>query len=95
MATTVVLTNVIKEPPPSTRYLIDFSDGTQHEFADLAELTEWARRPDGDPESVQKICIAYALARSNDLSNVSTVLNKDFTFDLSAPSAIKVSNAVG
>lgn len=91
MATTVVLTSVVKPAQPGPVYAyVNFADGTQLEFASLADLTAWAQEPDGSVGLTQRLCVAYALARSSDLSNVASVAGKNFIFDLSAAAPIKV-----
>ena len=90
MATTVSLISVVREPAPSTRVLVNFADGSQLDFPDLASLVAWAQQADQSRDLTQQMCVAYAAARSPDLSNVASVSGKNFTFDLSAPSPIKV-----
>lgn len=90
MATTVVLADVIKEPGPSTRCLARFSDGTELEFSSLASLTTIVQEPDTDAGLTRKLCLAYALARSSDLSNINPVKDKSFIFDLSNNNPIRV-----
>jgi hypothetical protein len=90
MASTVVLTAVVKAEAPSTACYVRFNDGTELEFANLATLQEWARQPDTDLSLTRKLCVAYALGRSSDLSNIASVRNKDFTFDLTNNSPIRV-----
>jgi len=88
MATTVILRDVIKQVNGTV--LVNFEGGSQLEFTSLAALQEWARQADASVDLTQQLCVAYALARSADLSNVATVRNKDFTFDLSVNSPIRV-----
>ena len=88
MATTVVLTDVIKEP--GGRVLVRFQGGIELEFASLAEVQEFAQEPDLDEDLTQKLCISWILHRSNDLSNINPIQNKNFIFDLSAGNPIRV-----
>jgi hypothetical protein len=90
MASTVVLTEVVKAAAPSTACYVRFNDGTELEFASLGALQEWARQPDLDIGLTRRLCVAYALGRSADLSNTASVRNKDFTFDLTNNSPIQV-----
>lgn len=90
MATSVTLTSVVKEPAPSTRVLVNFADGTSFEFVSLADLADWARSEDMDVRLTKQLCVAYALARSADLSSVASVANKNFTFDLTNNQPIRV-----
>jgi hypothetical protein len=60
------------------------------EFPDLATATEWARAADANIDMTRRMCAAYAEARSTGWANINSVANKDFIFDLSNPSAIKV-----
>lgn len=90
MATTVVLTNVVRDPAPSTVVRAQFSDGFELEFTDLEHLRLTVTGYDTDQTLTRHLCLAYTLARSSDLSNVSTVRNKNFTFDLSSNNPIRV-----
>lgn len=86
--TTVVLTAVIKDPDGRVR--VRFADGSEREFGSLAMLRSVVLRRDQDVGLTQDLCLAYALARSADLSNVNSVANKSFIFDLSVAQPIKV-----
>jgi hypothetical protein len=90
MATTVVLTSVVKEAAPSTRVLVRFADGTELEFASMADLVASATEPDTSVSLTQRLCLAYTLARSADLSNLASTANKSFTFDLTSNNPIRV-----
>lgn len=71
------------------RPIFFFSDGTSLEFHDLESLIPYMNDV-SNVDNTKIICIAYLLARSPDLSNTASVLNKDFIFDLSSPSPIRV-----
>lgn len=88
MATTVVLTAVVKEAGGRCR--VQFSDGSELEFNTLEEAKAWAREPDTDIFLTKRLCLAYALGRSEDLSNINSVKDKNFTFDLTNNSPIRV-----
>jgi hypothetical protein len=90
MATTVSLTGVVFDPAPATSLSVQFSDGTGYQFNDMNHLRSIITGLDSDPDFTRKLCLAYLLARSPDLSNVASVKNKSFIFDLSSPSPIKV-----
>ena len=87
MPTTVILIGVVRE---GDKYFVQFDDGTLLEFNDLESLTNFAIGVDDDPDLTQKLCLAYALKRSSDLSNINPIQGKDFIFDLSAGNPIKV-----
>jgi hypothetical protein len=93
MATTVVLSNVIKEPAPSTRCRVQFTDGTELEFGTLAELREWALGIDSGPmgaELTRRMCLARLLALSPELTNINQIQGKNFTFDLTNAQPVRV-----
>ena len=87
MASTVVLADVIKYP---TYLEVIWGDGNSTIYNDVEELSADALAVDTDQDLVKKLCLAYLLARSPQLTNIATVKNKDFIFDLSAPQPIKV-----
>lgn len=86
MATTVVLKDVIKS---GSIVRIRFASGFEYEFSSLEQLTEWVSEVD-TTDVVQKLCVAWAQARSADLSNIATIRNKDFIFDPAAANMIRV-----
>lgn len=88
MATQVILRSVIKQP--DGKVFVNFDNGSQREFTSIADLQAWARKPDTDVDLTEQLCIAWAVARSPELSNIATIQNKTFTFDLSAPNPIRV-----
>jgi hypothetical protein len=83
-----VLKEVVKEV--GGRTLIRYGDGTELEFASIEEAVAWARSADTNIDMTRRMCAAYAEARSTNWANIAPVANKTFTFDLSAPSPIKV-----
>ena len=82
-----VLSNVIKNADGSCR--IQFADGNEFSFNSLADIAAWIADVDG-LDNTRKVCVAFLKARSSDLTNLATVRNKTFTFDLTAPAPIKV-----
>lgn len=88
MAVTATVTEFRKMP--DGRIYVRFDDGDMPEFASIADLTAWARALDMEPENAKRLAVAWAVTRSADLSNVSTILNKTLTFDLSQNNAIVV-----
>lgn len=90
MATTVVLQDVIGEEQPAGTVRVFWADGTAQEFPNFDALTTWALGPDKDQGLTQRMCVAYALARSPDLSNIAPVKGKNFVFDLSHAQPIRV-----
>lgn len=89
MATSVTLTSVQKDAQTGKVY-INFAGGFQIEFNSITDVAAWAQGIDKDVDVTRQMCVAYALARSSDLSNINSVANKVFSFDLSAPQPIKV-----
>jgi len=88
MATTVVLTDVVKTTGGRVRVI--FGDGTVLEFSDLAHLTEEVLETDQDAHLVRMMALGWILARQPTLDNIAPIRDKNFTFDLSNPSPIKV-----
>lgn len=88
MPTTVVLRDVLK--PSSGKIFVNFDGGTQLEFGSIEECREWALEPDEDVDLAQRMCLAYAYKRSDDLSNINSVKDKNFEVDFSAGSVIRV-----
>lgn len=88
MATQVILRSVVKQA--SGTVLVNFDSGNQREFSSMADLQEWARSPDTSVDLTEQLCTAWAVARSPELTNIATIQNKTFTFDLSSPNPIKV-----
>jgi hypothetical protein len=75
---------------PEGRVQLTFADGSGFDFANVQELRDTISQQVETMANAQLMCVAFALARSPDLSNVNSVLNKDFTLDLSAANPIKV-----
>jgi hypothetical protein len=88
MATTVVLRAFTKLANGTVS--ATFGDGSVMIFESLQQLLDGCRDVDLDQDLVKRLCLAYAAARSADLSNVASVLNKNYTFDLSAAQPIRV-----
>jgi hypothetical protein len=88
VATTVVLTDVIKDPGGAVQVV--FADGSGYSFPTLEDTLAWSTEVDQDVTLTQRMCVAYAAARSPDLSNIAPVQGKDFIFDLASPQPIKV-----
>jgi len=89
MAVSVTLTTVIKEPLPSTRVLINFSDGTQLEFGTFAELREYIADLETN-DTARRLFLGWWLGRSPDGSSTAIVEGKTLTFNLSNPNPIRV-----
>jgi len=90
MATTVVLTDVILGPPVRVK----FSDGTEFEFSSVDELNNWVDAMD-DPDqegsdNARRMCIAYLRKRSATYSQLNSVKDKNFIFDLGHAQVIRV-----
>ena len=90
MPTTVVLTDVIFAESPSTKIRVRWGDGTESEYSSLEGLINSVVELDQDELFAKNLALGWVLARSADLSNIATIRNKDFTFDLSNPSPIRV-----
>ena len=90
MAVSVTLTKVIKEPAPSTRCIINFSDGTQMEFDSIASVIANISTLDSDPDVARKMLIGWWVGRDANLSNPNLVEGKTLTFDLQAPNLLRV-----
>lgn len=85
---TVVLTSVTTDQDGKVR--IRFDNGAELEFNSLAEVQAWALLPDTSVDLTQQLCVAYAINRSPDLSNLASVQGRTFTFDLSNNNPIRV-----
>lgn len=85
--TIVTCTSVTKS---GGKVYVTFSDGTQLEFASLAEIQAAARDIDSDVHLTQMLLIAWWLARSPDGVNENLVEGKTLVFDLSAPNAVRI-----
>lgn len=88
MATTVVLTDVVVLP--DGKVIVKFSDGSANEYADIQSLKDSVLGRDVDEGLTKDLCIAYTLGRSPDLSNIASTKNKNFTFDLTQNTCIRV-----
>lgn len=86
---TVTLVSVRFDDPPSTTVRVRWSDGTESEYPSLSAIESQAASVQTS-DLAKVMCLAYAKARSADLSNIASVANKDFILDLSAPQPIKV-----
>ena len=88
--TTVTCTSIIKEPSPSTRVLVNFSDGSQREYPSIEEMSTSVLQTDFDNDLAKTMLLAWWLARDADGSNTNIVEGKTLTFDLSAANLLKV-----
>lgn len=92
MAVVVTLTDVVVDP--DGKYRIRFADGTELEFANLAELQAYGSdfdSPGGDgPANAQLLALRWWLARSPNASNVNLVEGKTITLDLGAANIFRV-----
>lgn len=87
MPTTVVLTEVIDHG----NYIeVRWGDGTGRYYSDISKITELVTSHDNNEELTKDLAIAWALARSPDLSTIATIANKNFTFNMSNPNPIRV-----
>lgn len=86
----VTLTDVNKEPAPSTRCLITFSDGTQLEFQNLAEMKQAIESLDVDPHQARLMLLAWWLRRDSNATNPALVEGKTLTLDFGAAQPFKV-----
>lgn len=88
MATTVVLTKVEKRANGSV--YVEFGDGSGIIYPHLDDLKLDARAPDTNVDLTKKLVLAYALARSENLTNVASIQGKQFIFDLTNNNPIRV-----
>lgn len=86
-AASCVLTSIVQD---GGGYTVNFGDTLSEQFATFDDLVAWALSV-ADVPTTKKMCVAYAIARSADLSNLSSVLNRTFTLDLSKPNPVQVS----
>lgn len=93
MATTVDCTSVILEPLPSTRVLINFADGTQYEFASLADLKSRIEELDQNADAARMFLIGQWLAKNPAGDNLTQIQGKRLTLDLLAVDALKIGNS--
>lgn len=101
MAVTVSITKIINEATQQAqgnqaaaalagqRLLVNFSDGTQLEFSDLAQAREWALGVES-ADVAQRLALARCFALSSDLTNTNQVVGKTCTLDLSNVSIFRV-----
>jgi len=90
MAVSVTLTTIIKEPAPSTRCLINFSNGTQLEFGSLAEVKEFVRDIE-TTENAQKLIVGRWLAQHPDGDGTASIQGRTLTINMSAVNPVSVS----
>lgn len=90
MATTVVLTSIVKSSGNTGKIYANFANGDQMEFPSLAALLETVQSIDLDVRLCQKMCLARLVATSPDLSNTSQIAGKSFIVDFTNVSPIKV-----
>jgi hypothetical protein len=83
---TVTLTDAIARQDGT--FLVKWADGSETELASPSQIDDLAQF--FDEERTKVACLAYLRARSPNLTNLASVRNKDFIFDLSAQSPIKV-----
>lgn len=93
MAISATLLRIIKEPLPSTRVLVRWSDGSEQEFPDLAAARAYALSAEGDPDLPRKFLLGRFFAGNHDGANPSTVEGRTLTIDLLAQNTITVRSA--
>ena len=71
------------------RVYANFADGNSLEFQSIANLKEHVDQL-VDQHQAMIMCLAWALARSADLSNINTVKDKRFVVDFSASNPVQV-----
>lgn len=88
------MTRVIKDSAPSTACRVRFSDGSEREYPSLQALQDDIRQLDDNGpvarDIAQRMCIAFALARSPTLDNVGTIRDRAFNLDLANATPIRV-----
>ena len=87
MATSTTLTGFTRTA--GGRLQFSFADGNGYDFANGAELREFIS-PFEDPALVRRVMLAMAFVRSPTLTDLSAVLNKTMTIDLSQNPAVQV-----
>lgn len=88
MATTVVLTDVVLHPEGHVE--VRWADNTGETFANIEAMRQHISQYDSDVDLTKALCMAFLMARSSDLTNTSPVRNRNFTFDLTHNSPIRV-----
>lgn len=95
MAVSVQIVSIINEAPagaaalPLQRILVNFSDGTQLEFQDLAAFQEWARGFE-TVDTAQRMACARLVAISPGLKNTSQIVGKTCTLDATNVSMFRI-----
>lgn len=88
----VTVVKITKEPAPSTRVRVRFSDKHTMEFSSPAvarrEIRQWLDEMN-DPEFLRRLALAWWAARDDQLSDVSLIEGKTLTV------AIETNNPMG
>jgi hypothetical protein len=82
----VILNSVTRD---GDRVYANFADGNSLEFQNLENLKTHIDQL-VDQHQVMIMCLAWALARSADLSNINTVKDKKFVVDFSVANPVQV-----
>ncbi len=90
MPSTVVLTEVFK--PANGKVFVRYADGTELEFSSLAALEQELEEIDSNAGMTQMMALGWIHARQPLLNNINPIKDKDFTYDLSNPNPIRVSD---
>ena len=92
MAVSVTLSTIIKEPAPSTRCLVNFSDGAQLEFNSLSDAKAFVGNIE-TPENARLLIVGRWLAQHPDGGGTSSIEGRTLTIDMAAVNPISVSAA--
>lgn len=87
MPSTVVLTSVTRS---GEKVFVNFADGTQLEYESLQALTDALAELDTDVDKTRLMALGWIRLRQPTLEDVSQIAGRDFTFDLSSTSPIRV-----
>ena len=90
MAVSVTLTKIIKEPAPSTRCLINFSDGTQLEFNSLTDAKAFVSDIE-TMDNARLLIVGRWLAQHPDGGGTASIEGRTLTIDMSSVIPVSVS----
>jgi hypothetical protein len=88
MPTTIILVKVVTRPDNSI--YVEYSDGQGAVYNSLEDMAIAVTSIDDNSDFTKNLLLAFLLRRSPNLSNLSSVLNRQFTFDLSANNPIRI-----
>jgi hypothetical protein len=72
------------------RYYLTFADGTQYEFATLADVAEWSKDLDADVSLLHKLMLRQFIAKGGTVATTSQLVGKKLTLDLTLANILKV-----